>query len=400
MINSYAKKGFCEAIILLSFILFSTSSDCMQPIEQEIVITMDFNLQTIGRFARVCKRFEACSFEKIYNKFPKTSLCCCDLNEDYDRCNRGLIYFFKNNGNRDLCKFLWSFHEKRRKDEIFSFTGHNLDGCQIEACIRLYAEKYKKIQAAKETEREAVLKQKRNKEKETKKVINYEMERNIRKEREASNILRSELNYGVASLLKLHNQKVDIVTLFPRKNDKELLYLCCKNASNGRELSLIANIYVTQYPSVTMNYLFEFNKFTVMYDLVVNGPLTLNTQSTCGKTLLHYLNYKCGCQSDWLFSGRCSDPQSMLEDLLRLGADVNVIDNKGMTVLHYACKYLHVNTVKKLLTIKNIDSKKKNKKNKRPIDYVDYLWDSRGSNVKQDRKFIKILLESHMPETS
>jgi len=202
------------------------------------------------------------------------------------------------------------------------------------------------------------------------------------------------LKYGWIELSHLHDQNIDISVLFPHKNDKELLYLLCRNASTEKELALVASKYFVRYQAEIMDYLFYFNKFSVMQGLITSGQFDINVRSTSGKTILHFLNYKCGCQCDLFFNGRCSDPQEMLDDLIKLGADVNIADNKGMTVLHYACKYLHVKTIQRLLKVGNIDIKKKNKKNKTPLDYVGYLWDY--DNVKRDRKLVKLLLKSHI----
>lgn len=392
----YIKKNFFVGI---GFFLFFTSSYCMHYMDLPIIMNMDLDLQSTGRLACICKSLQLYSFDKIYKSFLTTSACCHDLAQDFDRCDRGLLYFGEKE-NRDLCEFLWKFHEQQRKDEISRFTEYDLKNCQIDAYIFIYVKDYSKIQLAKERKRQEMINEKKQKKKELAKIMDKEVKKNIRKQRVELDILKCRLNNGVANLLELQNKNNDIAALFPHKNNKELLYLCCKNAGNGNELVVVAKTYIDQYPAETMDYLFTLNKFYVMRDLVIRGPFSINAQSTSGKTLMHHLNYKCGCECNLLFSGRCSDPQDIFDSLIKYGADVNIVDNKGMTVLHYACKYLHVKTVKKLLSIKGIDVEKKDNKNKRPINYIGYLGNSHDNNIRNDRKLVKLLLQSHNPERS
>ena len=60
-----------------------------------------------------------------------------------------------------------------------------------------------------------------------------------------------------------------------------------------------------------------------------------------------------------------------LKKLIKLGADVNGRDEKGDTVLHYACRNLNYNLVKALVKNYRADVNAKNNSGKRPIDYAN-----------------------------
>ncbi len=374
-------------------LFFCISNYCM---EKEIVLSMDLDLQSIGRFSSVSKKLQTCSFVNVYQRIAPGSICFTDIARGYNRCTKGLIYFAQQN-KFPVFSFLWSFHAEQRKKEVFDFSPYNLTELSINNYMHIYAKEYEAIRKAKERKNQAIIKQKDKEEKEILKIRQDASDKQVRKNYQEINDLKIRLKHGCAELSHLHDQGINISGLFPHKNDKELLYLLCRNAYKEQELVLLAGKYFAQYQAEMIDYLFYFNKFTLMQGLITNGYLDVNVRSTSGKTVLHLLNYKCGCQSDLFFKGRCSDPQEMLDALIRLGADVNIADDKGMTVLHYACKHLHVKTIQRLLKVGTIDIEKKNKKNKKPIDYVNYLW--KYDEVGNDRKLVKLLLKSHVPQT-
>lgn len=353
----------------------------------QVSILPQLDLQGMGRFARVCKVLQLCSFDKIYDKIPQNSVCFGDLADSYDRCTKGLRYFTKKK-NIQVFKLLWSYHAKQRQEEIRNLYPDCLEGLPLDRYMGIYYNEFKAIEKCKTQETKKIQKQKQK-----------DIQEIQKQKQQYIHDLKRSLRNGYGDLQKLHDGNIDIASLFPHKDDLELLSYLCRNIRNLNELVAVGNEYIVRYPAETVDYLLRFRRFNTMMNCIESRIFDVNAQCKSGKTMLHHVSDGCGCYcSLWTGCYRCADPVGIVNELIQKGADVNAVDNKGMTALHYACKNLHVKTVALLLKCEKIDLFKKDKKKKKPVDYINY-FSNEYSGIKNDKKAIKLLLRSYLPIT-
>lgn len=393
------KKLFNRCIILIVLFLSILTNAMDAPIDKGIVIKNFYSglaapyflprldLQSIGRFATTCKVARGFSFEIICGEIPPQSICFNDLLGDdyYDKCTEILGSLFKKK-NKVIFECIWMCHARKRELEIRNMYPNALNGFSSEAYMKMYYDSFKEIKKKKKRDAEELLKSKERGRANLKRRLRFS-------ERYAS-------SRGCLELLE--REQIDIADLFPKKNDETLVSYLCNNiyqSDDGMKTFVsLTHKYMNKYSDQIVDCLLQRRKFYSMVYLIENNIIGVDARSKSGKTTLHYLNYGCGCYSShWAGYDRCIDPVKDVQKLIDKGADINAIDNKGMTPLHYACKNAHAKTVSVLLKCNTIDSAKKNNKGKQPKDYINHLAGT-CSDIKQDKKIIRLLLSSSMAQ--
>jgi len=388
------KKNMYTKSIALCAVLFSNLTVCMdapkktatdvvlfdERMAQRLVLPV-LNLQSLGRFASVCKKFQNFSFEKVHSLIPINSVCFNDLVSNYAKCSRGLHYFAQQNNEKFFQK-LWSYHAQERQNELRSCFGSTLTEFPFNTCMHIYSNEYKKIEEKREKKNKAAQKA------------------DVEREKQKRRLLRRNLLKGEGNVGKLHTDNMDIADIFPKKKPSQLFDCLCNNTEDHTLLAAMGGDYISSFPDQAFHCLLKYRRFGAILAFVSEGVFDINAQSKSGETILHHMNHGC-CYSE-IMEGfyRCSDPVDLVDEAINIGANVNIVDNKGRTCLHYACKYLHVKTVNRLLRNGNMDVNKKDAKGKRPINLTTYFSDDHWGGVKADIKMVKMLLKGYVAKNA
>lgn len=328
------------------------------------------SLQEIARFKRSCKSWNVLGdverFCPLSHKLECSTYACACLIKNYYTCGKALAHFarkVKKNAQNEqerkkdenMFKHLWMHHAIARDEDVAIKSKKPVIGLQNQ--VKVYREY--------------------SDEKKLRKHILESIARGICVDNNIE-IVKTVLlgnNFDIFDLLSIKSAEsckfyYDLGYLFFRAcqlNNAEVISLLCGGTINDRSFE-----YVMKYAQVNL-----------LTDLIFDEILPVDVADENNKSVLHYLAER--------------GYASAIEVVLDREACVNCVDKSGNTPLHYAVQNEQLAAVQKILSYENVDVHCKNKKGKKPIDYIPMLQWNLFLKLERLRNFtaIKEALQSY-----
>ena len=328
------------------------------------------SLQEIARFKRSCKLWNVLGdveeFCPLSHTFRCSTYACACLIKNYYTCGKALAHFArkaketaqdeeKRKKDENMFKHLWVHHAVVRDEDVLKIL--KASTITIHDQMKVYGENY-------------------HKEKRLRKHILESATRAICADGGNIDIAKTVLlgnSFDIFDLLGMNSEESCDYTLdflffkACQLNDVDVIALLCGGTVNGQSLE----------------YVMKYARSDLIINLICDKKLPIDVADKTRKSVLHYL------------AQRGDDDSIAL--VVAKGARINVVDTKGMTPLHYAVKNKHLHVIQKILSYNDVDVLCKNKKGKKPIDYIPMIRWNFSLKVEDAIKFtlIKEALQSY-----